>query len=611
MVLFLRILILAVFCQIAFSFVTSFLSVRQRLHPTKTLTFFKSSPIAPQATPLFSSNYRRRPSSSSDFDDRLNFQQIVKIDPNLQTPIADLNCSAVTKNTLLKKGFTALTPIQSQSYDYILSGADIIGRSRTGTGKTLAFGLPILERLLRHPALQSRQRERGRRPLVLVLEPTRELALQVAQELSAVGGPHGLRVSCIYGGASFLKQEEELRYQGCDIVVATPGRLLDHLTQRTVDLTSVAHVVLDEGDTMLEMGFQEDVESILEQVSASATTSTSKKRRGGAEDFADDSSSEEDVSAAKKKKEVQMLLFSATLPSWIVSMTNRLMTSPVFLDAIQEGETRLASTIKHYSLLLPDDTAFASSSPRRRGRSDRVEQVSSFLEDVILTRTTPSDTSSETTSSDVARVRRGQQTIIFTNTKEEADRLLGLNCFQYFTSQVLHGDVSQYMRQKTLALFRQQYVDILISTDVAARGLDIQGVDLVIHLYPPKDVDSYVHRSGRTGRAGRNGTAIVFYNKQEQGLLNLLQRKLKFTFEGLGLPLPADITKACATIVDEKIADVEDDAVQHFLPHAKHLLARHLAQDGSDVIDTADGKLTELMAKCMAAISQRSSITVR
>lgn len=207
-------------------------------------------------------NNRGSPKMHSDPFAKLNFRKTVKIDPSQQTPVADLTLSSITRSVLEEKGFTVLTPVQSQSYEHVFEGGDVVARSRTGTGKTFAFGLPLIEKVVSQGLHEGR---RDGQPLVLILEPTRELCQQVATELSAVCRKHRMRVEAIYGGVSVGMQERALR-DGVHFLVATPGRLLDHISRGTVDLSAVRHVVLDEGDTMLEMGFQQDVESILMSV---------------------------------------------------------------------------------------------------------------------------------------------------------------------------------------------------------------------------------------------------------------------------------------------------------------------------------------------------------
>jgi superfamily II DNA/RNA helicase len=280
--------------------------------------------------------------------------------------------------------------------------------------------LPIIEKI-KSKGYENRRGGNSGLPVVLILEPTRELAIQVSQELTLLAKPHKLRVLSVFGGSSYYHQEQSL-VEGVHIVVATPGRLLDHINGGTIDLSHIEHVVLDEGDTMLEMGFQKDVESILLNVkspgekaraTAAAALSPTRDRRSPSllSDVDIDRELEDSTST------VQLLLFSATMPAWICSLTDKLMREPVFLDAVQEGETRLADTITHFSLPV-------------RQSSGKSSSIGALLEDVIFT-----------------LGGTDGQTIVFTNTKDEADTLVNSDCFGRLKAQVLHGDISQSGRQ--------------------------------------------------------------------------------------------------------------------------------------------------------------------
>lgn len=539
---------------------------------------------------------------------KLTFKKTLKIDTSIQTPIDEIPFSEGTKSVLEEKGFKALTPVQSQSYEYVFGGGDVVARSRTGTGKTFAFGLPLIEKLVADGLHLQRSPSQ---PFVLILEPTRELALQVAQELSSVCRKHRMRVEAIYGGASFGLQERALR-GGVHFLIATPGRLLDHISRGTVDLSRVRHVVLDEGDTMLEMGFQQDVESILMNVKTPGAAAKKAARKSLDDIYAEDSDDELDG----EQREVQMLLFSATMPGWVCQLTDKLMKNPIFLDAVQEGETRLASTITHYAIKLPN-------------LQDRRQAVKSLVEDLILTK------------------GAGGQTIVFTNTKEEADDLMGAGCFGLLKSQVLHGDIGQNSRQATIRGFKEGKIDVLVATDVAARGLDIAGVDLVVHTAAPQDSDSYVHRSGRTGRAGRSGTAVLLYSPDEERKLSNLQKALNFVFVRATPPSPAQIVEASATYALKRLENVDEDIVKYFEPMSKELIAKAgegklfhaqpivIGEEEEEVaeeeeasgkkkkgvsrarsVPTADStavpeNLSNLVARCLAVISNRLSISTR
>ncbi len=381
------------------------------------------------------------------------------------------------------------------------------------------------------------------------------------------------------------------------------------------------------------MGFQKDVESILINVKQPGEKSRKKamsvlesSKDGYSysdddDDDDDDDNNDDDIDndddfeafAAKAKttvgmktnvnRDVQMLLFSATMPGWICKLTDKHMKTPTFLDAVQEGETRLSASIKHYALRLP----FGLS---------RVEAVMNYAEDLILTK------------------GEGGQTIVFTNTKEEADTLFGSDCFGSVRTQVLHGDISQNTRQTTIKQFRDGQLDVLIATDVAARGLDIAGVDLVLHTAPPNDHDTYVHRSGRTGRAGRNGTSICLCSSSEEGKLRMFENNLNFKFERIGPPSLKDVAEASAVLATKKIENVSKSAIRYMLPRARTLVQEmtnmlHEPQSEESMNDNEpeEMKFTQLdpssnqmsmnekyawfIAKCLAAVSNRKAISSR
>ncbi|CAK9252802.1 unnamed protein product [Sphagnum jensenii] len=498
----------------------------------------------------------------------IRFTKTIKIDPENKTPLEDMPFSSKTKAILVEKGFVTMTPIQSQSYDLVFSGADVV---------------------------------------------------------------------------------EKAIKNGVHILVATPGRALDHISRGTVDLSRVQHIVLDEGDTMLEMGFQKDVESIIANVkqpgeasrkaamtlldnddfeygssdknSKSWKPNSSSRNNGIFEDlddegdegfsdyddrdnYLDDDSIDRQVEddfddfksfAAKAKEKlaigaeteraVQMLLFSATMPGWICKLTDKHMRSPVFLDAVQEGETRLSASIKHYCLRLPQG-------------GSKLSVVSSFAENLILTK------------------GGGGQTIVFTNTKEEADNLFGSECFGSMRTQVLHGDISQNTRQATIKQFKEGLIEVLIATDVAARGLDIAGVDLVMHTGPPNDHDTYVHRSGRTGRAGRNGTSICLFTGNDEGKLRMFENSLNFKFERIGPPTLKDISEACAAVATRKVHSIDSTVAKLMLPHAQQLIHDFVQRDHSlneddDSDITTEEKYQVLVARCLGALSNGLSMLSR
>ncbi|KAK7806775.1 hypothetical protein U0070_026118 [Myodes glareolus] len=365
--------------------------------------------------------------------------------------------SEETIKLLKARGVNYLFPVQAKTFHHVYSGKDLIAQARTGTGKTFSFAIPLIEKL--QSGLQ--ERKRGRAPQVLVLAPTRELANQVSKDFSDI--TKKLSVACFYGGTPYGGQIERMR-SGIDILVGTPGRIKDHLQNGKLDLTKLKHVVLDEVDQMLDMGFADQVEEIL-------------------------------CVAYKKDSEdnPQTLLFSATCPHWVFNVAKKYMKSTYEqVDLIGKKTQKAAITVEHLAI--------------KCHWSERAAVIG-----------------------DVIRVYSGHQgrTIIFCETKREAQELSQNSCIKQ-DAQSLHGDIPQKQREITLKGFRNGSFGVLVATNVAARGLDIPEVDLVVQSCPPKDVESYIHRSGRTGRAGRTGVCICFYqHKEEYQLVQVEQKAVK------------------------------------------------------------------------------------
>ncbi|RIH90609.1 DEAD-box ATP-dependent RNA helicase CshA [Calidithermus terrae] len=360
---------------------------------------------------------------------------------------------------LQAKGFSTPTPIQAAALPLALEGRDILGQARTGTGKTLAFALPIANRL--EPA-----RERGRAPRAFVLAPTRELALQVAKELEWIA--RDLAVVTVYGGTGYGKQAEALK-RGCDVVVATPGRAIDYLEQGILDLSKVQIAVLDEADEMLSMGFEEDVEKLLQHT----------------------------------PDERQTLLFSATVPAWAKRLADRYLKNFVHVNVIKD---------------------------------ERVSYEELALQAPLQTRLA--------TLSDLLYAYSPERSIVFTRTKAEADEVaLGLQA-RALPAAAIHGDMSQRERELVMGRFRSGQDTVLVATDVAARGLDIPEVDLVVHYRLPEQAESYQHRSGRTGRAGRSGRVIILYGPRERRDLEQLEREVSRKFRRINPPTPEEVMEA-------------------------------------------------------------------
>ncbi len=358
---------------------------------------------------------------------------------------------------LSKKGFETPSAIQSLTIPHLLgTDKDIIAQAQTGTGKTAAFGLPIIQMLT----------ARGQAPQAIVLVPTRELALQVTQELQSFN-TGGLAIAPIYGGASITEQLRRLK-KGIDIVVGTPGRILDHIRRRTLDLSGIAYMVLDEADEMLNMGFIEDIEAIMQEM-------TSPKR---------------------------VLLFSATMPERIASLARNYMNDPDLLKVESKNITTDLTNQIYFEV--------------REG--DKLDALTRII--------------------DVEPEFYG---IVFSRTKVGVDETVNRLLERGYAVEGLHGDISQVQREKILGKFKKKNVNILVATDVAARGIDVNNLTHVINYSLPQDSDSYVHRIGRTGRAGNQGTAITFISPSEMRQFGFLKRNIKADIKLEKLPTPADV----------------------------------------------------------------------
>jgi ATP-dependent RNA helicase RhlE len=363
---------------------------------------------------------------------------------------ATLGLSDVLFQPLARLGYDKPTAVQSRAIPLVLSGRDLMARAQTGTGKTAAFGLPMIDRLL---VVSKKPRVAGK-PRGLVLVPTRELALQVHQALMQYGAPVGLRCAVMIGGAGMAPQKAALRH-GIDILVATPGRLLDHMQQRTVDLRSVEVLTLDEADRMLDMGFLPALRRII-----SATPGTR-----------------------------QTLLFSATLPTEVTQLAKQFSREPLHVD-VSDGRT-VATTVTHGVRTVAEG-----------GKADALTRV---------LREAPSD-----------------QALVFCKTKRRSDRVGTQLVRAGIRTAVIHGNKSQSARTRALSDFKAGRVNVLVATDIAARGLDIAQLPLVVNYDLPLVAEDYVHRVGRTGRAGRSGRAVslVSMSMEDRGLLKAIQRLL-------------------------------------------------------------------------------------
>lgn len=366
---------------------------------------------------------------------------------------SDLGLSESTLEAVTKKGFLEPSEIQALTIPVLLRGdRDVIGQAQTGTGKTAAFGLPIIDRI----------QEKAGHVQAVILTPTRELALQVSEELISLKGDKKLFIEAIYGGASMETQLKNLR-KGVDIVVGTPGRVIDHLERGSLKIENISYFVLDEADEMLNMGFIEDIELILSK------TPTDKR----------------------------MLLFSATMPDRIQQLARNFM---------REYEV-LAVKKRQMTTHLVDQIYYEVS------MSDRLEALCRIID-----------------------IQDEFYGMIFCRTKSDTDELVSKLIERGYNAEGLHGDVSQHQRERILDKFKKQVINILVATDVAARGIDVQSLTHVINYALPQDPESYVHRIGRTGRAGRKGTAVSIVTASEARKLDFIRRISKADIRREQLP---------------------------------------------------------------------------
>ena len=348
-------------------------------------------------------------------------------------------------NALEKKGYSNPTPIQQQAIPIILSGTDIMGCAQTGTGKTAAFAIPILQNLVKT------QKNEGRRKIrCLILTPTRELAIQIEENIKDYGSNLNLRHAVIFGGVSQLNQINRLK-NGIDILVATPGRLLDLQQQGYIDLRSLEVFVLDEADRMLDMGFIHDVKKVLKLIPA--------KR--------------------------QTLFFSATMPKEIKSLASTMLTNPqqVVVTPVSSTAEKIEQELYHV--------------------------VTAKKKDLLL---------------HILTEKTVNFVLIFTRTKHGADRVVKILSRANIKAAAIHGNKSQNARQNALNNFKNRTIQVLVATDIAARGIDIDELELVINYDIPNIPETYVHRIGRTGRAGANGKALSFCDVEEQPYIKSIEK---------------------------------------------------------------------------------------
>jgi superfamily II DNA/RNA helicase len=363
-------------------------------------------------------------------------------------------------DALDRAGITTPFAIQEMTLSVALLGTDLIGQARTGTGKTLAFGIPVLQRSVAPKDPAYADMPQGK-PQALIVAPTRELALQVSSDLALASKDLGLRVLTVYGGVGYDQQLDALK-DGVDIVVGTPGRLIDLADRRALDLSHVHALVLDEADEMLDLGFLPDVEKIL----------------------------------SKTPETRQTMLFSATMPAAIVTLARRHLRHPMNIRAESSYENATVPATAQFIYLAHD--------------LDKPEMIGRILQ-----------------AEDAGKI------IVFTRTKRQAQRIADDLEERGFKTSALHGDMAQVAREKALTRFREDKLQVLVATDVAARGIDVAGVTHVINYTCPEDDKTYVHRIGRTGRAGATGIAITFVDWADVHRWKMINKTLDLPFDEL------------------------------------------------------------------------------
>ncbi|MFP5417035.1 MAG: DEAD/DEAH box helicase, partial [Actinomycetes bacterium] len=425
----------------------------------------------------------------------MNEEEVGALEPDAEEPqdgsFAGLGLDERILKALRDLGYESPSPIQAETIPALLEGRHVVGLAQTGTGKTAAFALPILNRIdLKQKA-----------PQALVLAPTRELALQVCEAFESYSAHlRGVHVLPVYGGQGYGVQLSALA-RGVHVVVGTPGRIMDHLERGTLDLSQLKYLVLDEADEMLNMGFAEDVEQIL----------------------------------ADTPDDKQVALFSATMPRQIKALSSKYLTDP--FEVTVKGKTATAANVTHRYLIV--------SYPQKVDALTRILEVENF-----------------------------EGMIVFVRTKNETETLAEKLRARGFSAAAINGDLAQAARERTIGQLKSAKLDILVATDVAARGLDVERISHVVNFDIPTDTESYVHRIGRTGRAGRSGDAISFVTPRERHLLRAIERATGQTLTQMSLPTVEDINATRLTRFDDAITsalevpariDFFRDVVSHYV----------------------------------------------
>ena len=416
------------------------------------------------------------------------------------------------------KQIESLFEVQKKVYNPIYQGKNVIVSSLTGSGKTLAFVLPTLMRYIDKKELNQTH------PKILVLAPTRELSIQTGREYSDLSTKNlYFKTVLIYGGVSMDDQIDKLK-SGCDIIVGTPGRVIDMIERGHLKVDLIQTLILDEADRMLDMGFEESITDIYNKIVNNDNEKSSKE---------------------KEKKDIQVLLFSATIESWVRKVARKIIPKEdeIFIDLVKDLGNKTPKTVTHLAVQVI--------------KSEKTTTIA----DLIL-----------------CYGGKNKSTLVFVNTKKECSDLMISDKVKEEV-QIIHGDINQAQREATLTAFRNGKVKCLVATDVASRGLDIPSVDLVIQSEPPRDVDSYIHRAGRTARAGRSGTCITLYTRYTECLLEQIEQKAKIKIKRIGAPQKKDIIEASIRDTYRSLMSIDDSMIKLFTDNAKKLIEEFGAEN--------------------------------
>ena len=408
---------------------------------------------------------------------------------------------AIVEKLQLKQ-IVSLFEVQKAVFTPLYEGTNVIVRSLTGSGKTLAFILPLLQRSI------DKGRFKNEKPIIMVMAPTRELSIQVGREFSDLSSTDlPFKTAMIYGGVSMDEQIVKLK-SGCDIIVGTPGRIIDMIERKHLSVSKIKAVVLDEADKMLSMGFEEQIESVFNKIK-------------------------------ECHEKFQVCLFSATIEKWVKDVANKIIpqnNNIKYIDLVKDLTNKTPSTVTHL------------------GVNCLKNEKTTTIADLIL-----------------CYGGKNKATIVFVNTKRECNDLMISDKIKTEV-QIIHGDINQAQREATLSAFRSGKLKVLVATDVASRGLDIPIVDLVIQSEPPKEAETYIHRAGRTARAGRSGTCITLYTRYTECLLERIEQKAKIKVKRIGAPQKKDIIEASIRDTNKCLIGIDESMIKLFSNDAKRLI---------------------------------------